>query len=274
MALDRTSDAPERLFCLGALAAEMRCVTIVGARAASGHGMATARSLAAELAEAGFAIVSGGAIGIDAAAHRGALDVGGHTISVLATGVDIAYPARHRPLFDEILDSGRGALVSPFRLGVPPRKWRFVRRNRIIAGMADAVVIIEAGLASGAIYTAQAARDYDRVLGAHPGTPGCEALVAGRAAVIECAADVVAALEGSPRRPTVVVPVPHSEEGVVLAALDSESARDENELAAATGLEARAVSRALMGLELEGLAVTLPGRVFVRSCLAEDLMAG
>ena len=273
-ALHRALDAPERLFCVGALDAQVRCVAIVGARAASGHGMAAAKSLASELAEAGFAVVSGGAIGIDAAAHRGALDAGGRTISVLATGVDVAYPARHRPLFDEILASGRGALVSPFALGAPVRKWRCVRRNRIIAGLADAVIVVEAGLASGAIYTAQAACAYDRVLGAHPGAPGCDALIAGGAAVAESAADVVAALAGTPRRPHVAVPEPQSEEGVVLAALDHESARDENELAAATGLAARAVSRALMGLALEGLAVALPGRSFVRSSLAEDLMVG
>jgi len=146
------------LFAVGAWPGTSRCVAIVGARAASGHAAAAARALAADLAGCGYAVVSGGAIGIDAAAHRGALDAGGETVAVMATGLDIAYPARNRPLFGEIVATGRGALLSPFPLGVPPRRYRFVRRNRIIAGLADAVVVVEAGLASGSLYTAAATR--------------------------------------------------------------------------------------------------------------------
>jgi len=259
---------------MGRLPAEARCVAIVGARAASGHAMAATRSLAEELAWAGIVVVSGGAIGIDAAAHRGALDAAGDTVAVMATGLDIAYPARNRPLFEEILSSGRGALISAFPAGVPPRRYRFVRRNRIIAGLADAVIVVEAGLASGALYTAAAARDYGRLLGALPGSPGCEALIAQGAAVVETAADLESALAGRPRRPQVIVPEPASEQGVVLAALSREAALGEDELSTNTGLQARDVARALTGLELEGLAVLLPGRSYVRSSLADELMTG
>jgi len=266
-------DAPERLFVSGSLPApDAPRVAIVGARAASANGMDAARTLAAELAGQGAVIVSGGAIGIDAAAHRGALDAGGRTVAVLANGIDAPYPARNRPLFEAIRSQG-GALVSPFLPGTPPRRWQFVRRNRIIAAWADAVVVVEAESASGALYTARAALEFGRALGARPGTPGCEALIAQGAAVVETAADLQEALSGRPRRPDVAVPEPDSDLGMVLAALDRESARGEDELTARTGLGARAVSRALMGLELEGLAVPLPGRAYVRSGLANELLA-
>jgi DNA processing protein len=123
-------DAPVRLHVRGRLDEPTRSVAIVGTRAASGHGAAAARALAGELAAAGWVVISGGAIGIDAAAHRGALDAGGATVAVLASGLDAPYPHRHHPLFDELCGRG-GALVTPFEPGVPPRRWHFVRRNRI-----------------------------------------------------------------------------------------------------------------------------------------------
>jgi DNA processing protein len=180
--LEDLADSPEQLFVRGQLRPVERSVAIVGSRAASGNGVATAARLARELAAAGLAVVSGGAIGIDAAAHRGALEAGGITIAVLGCGLDIAYPARNRRLFAAICASG-GALVSPYAMGVPPRGYHFVRRNRIIAGLADVVVVVEAGLASGALHTAMAARQYGRVLCATPHTPGCEQLIAEGAAI-------------------------------------------------------------------------------------------
>jgi DNA processing protein len=207
---------------------------------------------------------------VDAAAHRGALEVGGATVAVLGSGLDVAYPARNRPLFGEICDAG-GALVSPFAAGMPPRPGCFVRRNRVIAAMADAVIVIEASLGSGSLHTAAAAHEYGRVLGAVPGTPGCEALIAQGAALATSAEDVLAALAGRPRRPQVALPEDGSERARVLAVLDDD-ARDEDDIADSTGLAIRQVSRALAGLELEGLAVLLPGRSYVRSVLARELM--
>lgn len=265
-------DAPERLFVRGALPPENApAVAIVGARAASGHGVAMARALAADLAAAGAVVISGGAVGIDAAAHRGALAARGRTVAVLACGLDHPYPARNRPLFGDIL-AGGGAVVSPYQPGVPPRRFHFVRRNRIIAGMADAVIVIDASLASGALYTANAAVSLGRALGAAPGTAGCEALIAQGAAVVTTADDVFAAIAGTPRRPTVELPAPESAAGRVLAALGPRAQR-EQELSDATGLDERAVARALIGLEMEGLAVLAPGRAYLRSVLAEELMA-
>ena len=267
------ADPPEQLWARGVVRERPLAVAIVGARAASGHGMATARAVARDLAgEHGAAIVSGGAVGVDSAAHRGALDVGGYTIAVLAGGLDTPYPTRNRPLFGDVIAAG-GAVVSQFRPGTPPRRANFVRRNRVMAALADAVVVIEAGMASGALHTAAFAREHRRVLGAVPGSPGCEALIAQGAAVVESAADVLAALAGSPRRPDVPLPAPQSDAGRVLATLELDAPRAEADIAACTGLGAREVSRALTGLELEGLAVLLPGRAYVRSCLAQELLS-
>lgn len=268
--LGRVKDRPNHLDIMGAVADRDLAVAIVGARAASGLALDQARSIACDLGLRGALIVSGGAIGVDTAAHRGALMAGAPTITVLGTGLDVAYPARNRPLFDDIVRRG-GGLVSCFDRAAPPRRGQFVRRNRIIAGLVDAVVVVGAGATSGALYTAAAARDYGRVLGAAPGSVGCEALIAGGAALVETAADVLAAIEGRPRRPDVPLPEVGTDEARVLEVLDA-APRDEDKIADHTGLDTRAVTRALTGLELEGLAILLPGRNYVRSTLADELL--
>lgn len=268
--LTELRDAPEALWVRGALpvAQAAPVVAIVGARAASGMAMDAAERLAAAVAAAGGVVVSGGAIGIDAAAHRGALRAGAASVSVLAGGVDCPSPARNRALFAAIAE--RGALVSPYRPGTPPRRWQFVRRNRIIAGLADAVVVLDAQVASGSLYTALAARGLGRVVAAMPGAPGCEALIAQGAAVVAEPADLFAALEGRPRQPDVALPAPDTDSGRVLRAL-GDAAADLEALSAATGLTARAVTRALTELELGGMALLVPGHSYVRSNLAAAL---
>jgi DNA processing protein len=268
-ALLAVADAPSRLYVRGRLDPAQRWVAVVGARAATGRGMEIASALAEGLAARGFGVVSGGAVGIDAAAHRGALVARGATMAVLAAGIDCASPVRNRPLFDEIVRAG-GALVSGFVPGTPPRRWQFVARNRLLAAVAEAVIVVEAGGASGALHTAKAAIGCGRALCAVPGSGGCEALIAEGAGVVESAADVERALAGDPRRPPIALPEPGSEAARVLAALDR-AGRREDELERVTGLEPRALARALMGLELEGLALALPGRAFARSRLALEL---
>lgn len=267
-------DAPAVLHVRGALPRPSEgapTVAIVGSRAASGWGMEAAERLGEAIAVAGGVVVSGGALGIDAAAHRGALAGGGATVAVLAAGLDHLYPARNRRLFAAIADTG--ALVTPYQLGTPVRRWQFVRRNRIIAGLADIVVVLEATVSSGSLYTAAAARDYGRLLGAMPGSPGCEALIAQGAAVVADGADLRAALAGRPRRPEVHLPSQSSEGARVLAALD-ELGHDPHALSRTTGLPIRAVTRALAELELDGLALLLPGQLYARSQLAASLIAG
>lgn len=181
-------------------------VGIVGSRQASGYGIANAMRLAGELADCGVAIVSGLARGIDKAAHQAALDVHGITVAVMGTGCDRIYPREHRKLADAIAE--RGALVTEFAPGTPPLRENFPRRNRIIAGLSLAVVIVEATERSGSLVTARWALDENRPLLAVPGRIGEPAstgplgLLRAGAAIALTAEDVLAQIP-PPARPCV-----------------------------------------------------------------------
>jgi len=265
------ADAPATLYVRGQLCDAPKVLAIVGARAARGHSVALARQVASDLAARGVLILSGGAIGVDSAAHRGALDAGAATMAVLAGGLDTLYPGRNRPLFEDIV-SGGGGLVSPYPLGTPPLRPYFVARNRVMAAMADAVLVIEAEFASGSLHTAEAARELGRPVLAAPGSPGCEALLARGAAVVETSDDAWAALDGAPRRPTVVLPERGSREALALGVLDLAAPLTDAAVAERTGLEPREAARALAGLELEGLALVMPGQAYLKSPLAGELL--
>lgn len=268
-----TPRPPAALYLQGVLPAQPeRTVAIVGARAASRASMDLALRLAAELAAQGAVIVSGGAIGIDAAAHGGALAARGATVAVLAGGLDMPYPPRNRPLFDQIV-SGGGALVSAHPDGTPPLRRLFVGRNAVIAGLADAVVVIQAEVGSGSLHTARAAQRYGRLVAAAPGSSGCEALLARGAAPVERAADLVDALAGRPRAPSIDLPAAGTREALALDALAVDAPRTGAAVAAIAGLALREANRALAGLELEGLALLVPGQAYLRSPLAERLQA-
>jgi DNA processing protein len=187
---------PKSLWFAGRLpAAGQRLIAIVGARAASRVGCDRAHALAADLGRGGAAIVSGGAFGIDAAAHEGALAVGAPTFAVLGCGTDVVYPDRHADLFARIAASG--GLLSEYPPGTKPRHGQFPARNRIIAGLAQAVIVVEAAMRSGALITARLGRSYGRILFAVPGSPGTDAtLRAGLALPAESAADVERVLAG------------------------------------------------------------------------------
>ena len=245
---------PKRLHALGwdsvldvrgALHADSRAVAIVGARAASRSGMDRAHAVAKHLAAAGVRVVSGGALGIDGAAHRGSLAGGGLTTVVLGSGVDVAYPHRHARLFDQIVEHG-GALVSMFPRGMQPRRGTFVRRNPLIAALADVVIVVEAEVHSGSMSTARAAREQGRVVAACPGSVGCQRLLAGGAALVETGEDALAALAGEPR-----LPAPPALDGDAIAVRDAiaHGARDIDSIVGFTGLSVRAVLRALPQLE-------------------------
>jgi DNA processing protein len=148
-------------------------IAVVGARACSEYGRSVARSWATELAATGVTIVSGLARGVDAEAHRGTLDVGGVTVAVLGCGVDRPYPAGHAELYHRIIESG-GSVVSEYKPGIEPAPWRFPARNRIIAGLADAVLVIEAREQSGALITADYALAAGVPVYAVPGEVGRE----------------------------------------------------------------------------------------------------
>ncbi len=173
-------------------------VAIVGTRSATPHGLAAARELGAVLAGAGVTVVSGLAIGIDGAAHEGALDAGGLAVGVVATGLDITYPRRHRALYARVRE--HGLVVGEHGYGVEPAPERFPVRNRIIAALADIVVVVEATATGGARITANYAADYGRSVYALPGSrrnaaaAGCNALIADGAHVLLDPGDLLIAL--------------------------------------------------------------------------------
>jgi DNA processing protein len=180
-------------------------LAIVGARAASRAGCRRTQEWAAMAGRRGFAIVSGGALGIDAAAHQGALEVGAPTFAVLGCGVDVVYPDRHAALFAQI--AAAGGLLSEFPLGTPPRGRQFPSRNRIVAALAEAVLVVEAREASGALVTARLALEMDRPLYAVPGSAGTDRLItAGKARPVRDGAELLGALAGEPAAAASPVP--------------------------------------------------------------------
>ncbi|MBK7721593.1 MAG: DNA-protecting protein DprA [Austwickia sp.] len=199
---------PYCLWVRGSLAlgsALSRSVAVVGARAATPYGEFAAFDLAADLAEQGVLVVSGAALGIDAAAHRGALAAGGPTVAVLAGGVDRPYPAAHRDLIDQIAQTG--AVIAETAPGGAPMKVRFLHRNRMIATATQVTVVVEAGLRSGSRHTASTAAAHHRIVAAVPGpvtsmtSAGCHEMIrSGMAVLVTDAADVRELLDdyGSP----------------------------------------------------------------------------
>lgn len=237
-------------------------VAIVGARRATSEGLARAGALASALAERGVVVVSGGAYGIDAAAHRGALAAGGKTIAVLGTGLDVAYPERHRELFEQVASTG--ALVTSFPEGTPPRRGNFVARNSIISGLSQVVVVVEAELRSGSLSTAHAAEVQGRPVGAVPGSPGAAWLLARGAFPVRDADEVSRVLAGATAASEPAL-ADGSLEARLWSALPARGGAHAEDLADAIGLPVRAVLRTLTNLELSGLVVVAPGRRYLRT---------
>lgn len=267
--LAQLPDRPEELRVRGDLSPARRRVAIVGSREADGYGEEMARELAAGLARAGVSVVSGGARGVDAAAHVGALDAGGHTVAVLGTGVDVVYPARHRDLYDRIVASG-GALVSELRDGAGARREHFPRRNRIVSGLAEAVVVVQAGERSGALITAAWARAQGVPVLAVPGdvreplSQGPLGLLREGAGLAATAADVLAVLGLGPApEPQLALPALDSGETKLLAALSARP-RHADDVARRARLDTGAALAGLLTLELEGLCEQRPGHYFLR----------
>lgn len=251
----------KRLHVRGALVDPARSIAIVGSRAASAEAMATAHALAVHAAGQGVQVVSGGALGIDAAAHRGALAGSGHTVVVLATGLDIIYPDRHRGLFAAVEAAG-GALVTAYPDGTPPRRGHFVQRNTLIAALADAVIVVAAGAGSGALHTARAALRLGRAVAATPGTPGTRMLIASGAAAVETPAQLDVLLAGG--RPRPVRPAPSPDGRRVLDAL-ARAPRSLDELADddSLGLRVGRLAALLCELEADGWIIPMPGGTYV-----------
>ncbi|MFZ0906905.1 MAG: DNA-processing protein DprA, partial [Mycobacterium sp.] len=247
-----------------------RAAAVVGPRAATSYGEHVAGDLAAGLAEQDVAVVSGGAYGIDGAAHRAALAVEGVTVAVLAGGLDIPYPAGHSGLLHRIGSSG--LLVTEYPPGFRPARHRFLTRNRLVAAFAGAAVVVEAGLRSGAANTAAWARALGRIVGAVPGpvtssaSTGCHALLRAGAEVITRAEDIVELVgsigELAPEqpRPATALDGLSDDERHVYEALPARGVATVDEIAIAAALEPTRILAPLAMLEVAGLAERHDGR--------------
>ena len=261
--LRRIFDPPPVLYVRGTLVAEELAVAVVGSRAASTAGKALARGMARDLAAWGATVVSGLARGIDTAAHEGALDApGGRTVAVLGCGIDRTYPPENERLAGRV--TGAGAVVSEFALGTPPLPDHFPRRNRVIAGWSQAVVVVEAAARSGALNTARCAADEGRDVLAVPGHPtmagsaGTNQLIRDGAGLVRSALDVAQELG---IEPPAEAPPPADR---LLAALGGDAPLTLEELCTRSGLETGALLARLTELELRDVVRRLPGPMFVR----------
>ncbi len=262
-----TPDPPALLYLRGRRELLARPgLAVVGSRNATPQGISNAEHFARAFSAAGLTIVSGLALGIDAAAHRGGLDATGSTIAVLGTGADILYPQRNRALGERI--AREGLIVSEFPLGTPPHGANFPRRNRVISGLARGCLVVEAALASGSLITARLAAEQGREVFAIPGsihsphTKGCHALIKQGAKLVESAEDLLQELgvNGSAARPVAIDPLVPG----LLAHLGYDPC-DINTLCARSGLTAAAVSAMLLQLELDGKVASLPGGLYQRT---------
>jgi DNA processing protein len=250
--------------------ADAQSVSVVGSRRATPYGVVQAGRIARGLARSGVVVVSGLARGVDTAAHRGALEVdGGRTLAVLGSGHARPYPAENVPLLEEA--AARGAVLSDFPLDTPPVPFNFPMRNRVIAALSRATVVVEASEKSGSLITARLANDAGRHVLAVPGrvdspnSRGVHALLRDGAALAEGPDDVLDAL-GIPR-PETSPPAPTAAGAGarILGGLDGGEPRDADQIAAVTGLPVAEVRAALVDLEVEGAIVTFPGGRYARA---------
>ncbi len=266
----QTADPPPLLYVKGRRELLNRpALAIVGSRNATAQGIANAEDFAHALSDAGLTIVSGLALGIDAAAHRGGLAGASSSVAVVGTGLDVVYPARNRNLAHQL--AAQGALVSEFALTTPALASNFPRRNRVISGMCRGCLVVEAALQSGSLITARLANEQGREVFALPGSihsplaKGCHALIKQGAKLVDSALDILEELNLN------AVASPHHPE---MAALDAEAARllaalgyepcSLDALCNRSGLAPNIVSALLLQLEMQGLIENLPGGQYQR----------
>ena len=245
-----------------------RGIAVVGSRNATPQGIQTAESFARHLAAQGLCIVSGLALGIDAAAHRGALAAQGETVAVIGTGADRIYPARNKELAIAIAE--RGAIVSEFPLGTPAVAYNFPRRNRIISGLARGVLVVEAAPESGSLITARLAAEQGREVFAIPGSihspvaRGCHKLIKQGAKLVETAQDILEELGNFAAAPMpAAAPSAAPDESPILAALGHDPC-SLDDLVERTGQSADQLLPELLSLELGGSLAPLPGNRYQR----------
>ena len=279
-ALLSTDDPPLLLFAMGRLARQWQdgqlhdarqCVAMVGSRNPTAQGEINAREFAYALAAQGVCVVSGLALGVDGAAHAGALDGGGSTVAVVGTGLDRVYPRRHLELAHRI--AGQGAIVSEFPLGTPPLNHHFPQRNRLIAGLAKATLVVEATLQSGSLITARLAAEQGRDVLAIPGSihspqsRGCHALIGQGARLVSSVQDVLDEMgwaKPSEARPALEVASQAECAGHPLLEALGYEPMSLDELQRRCGWSTDQLQAELLGLELAGQVARRPGGFFQR----------
>ena len=270
-ALRTIHDPPLALYVRGTLSGRDRhAIAIVGTRHPTHYGSEVAERFGAQLAQAGFTVVSGLAEGIDTRAHAGALKVNGRTLAVLGSGLDCLYPPSNSDLAERI--AGHGAVLTEFPFGRQPDRTTFAIRNRIVSGLSKGVVVVEAGLKSGALITANQALDQGRNVFAVPGridshpSQGCHALIRKGAALVASVDDILEGFEflldrlaGQPERSVRPQPILTAEEEAVVRQLEG-GGQDVDSLIRLSGLNAAAISSLLITLEMKRVVKMLPGR--------------
>jgi DNA processing protein len=258
--LQQIPQPPPLIYVRGALTpADEWSLAVVGTRSPTTYGKEAARRVVGDLAGAGISIVSGLALGVDAIAHGAALEVGGRTIAVLGSGVDLPYPERNRRLAAQIVE--QGALISEFPLGTLPVPTNFPARNRLISGLAQGTLVVEAGARSGALITVQFALEQGRDVFAIPGqifsraSEGTNRLIRDGAGLVTQAGDVLDALNWTKAtaQQEVKLALPDDPTEAALLALISYNPQHIDELSRAAGLPTPSASAALAMLELKGL---------------------
>ena len=263
--IDTIAKKPDRLYFTGNLPNErLVTVAIVGSRKPTSYGKEVTYQLAYELAKQGVVIISGLALGVDGIAHRAALDAGGRTIAVVANGVDIIYPAAHRGLADEIIKSG-GAIISEYPPGTEARDFYFLARNRIVSGLADAVIVTEAAVRSGTLSTVAHALEQCREVFVVPGnitsplSAGCNNLLKQGAQPITCSDDVLAVIAPDRLNSQQILPLGGTPAENQIISLMQAGERDGDQILAESGLTAVEFSQALTMLEINGTVRALGG---------------
>lgn len=268
-ALLEIPDPPPLLYVKGNTSLlNLPAMAVVGSRNATPQGLMNAESFARSLSDSGLCIISGMAMGIDAAAHRGGLDGAASSIAVVGTGLDIVYPARNHALAHELAQ--RGALVSEFPLGMEARSANFPRRNRIICGLARGCLVVEAAPRSGSLITARLAAEQGREVFAIPGSihsplaRGCHALIKQGAKLVESARDILDELNWQPATSSAEVSAtPRNPPAPLLSWLGFDPTSIDA-LVERSGLTSDVVCAMLLQLELEGLITSLPGGLYQR----------
>lgn len=267
-------DPPILLYVRGKiLESDKLAIAIVGSRRATVYGRSIAEKIARDLGSRGLAVVSGGARGIDTAAHKGALSTGGRTVAFLGCGIDVSYPAENKKLFEAI--SENGAVVSEFPLGATPEPWRFPPRNRLISGLSLGVLVCQSPEASGALITAGYAAEQGKDIYAVPGNVddernrGCHKLIQDGAKLVQDADDILAELglqdDGEPVSRQLALPVESlNEQERDIASLLSLEPMQIDEIIARCGLSPQMVAGTLTILEMKNIVKRVPGNAYVR----------